>query len=468
MKTTIALLLFHLCTIYSVAQMTIQVISTPQLTPLLDDLYITGNFNNWAPADSNYRLAMIDGVAQVDIPFTSNSNIEFKFTRGSWSTVEGNASGSYIENRILPYQNGETIAVTIEGWEDIPGNHTVSPHVRILDSDFYIPQLQRNRRIWVTLPTDYAEGTQHYPVVYMHDGQNLFDVATSFAGEWRVDETMNLPSMAGCKQAIFIGIDNGGMLRLNELSPWYNSEYDGGGEGDAYIDFIVETLKPFIDGYFRTLPQQEHTTITGSSLGGLISMYAIAQYPEIFGKAGIFSPAFWFNPEIMNFVETHPLPESAKIYFVCGTNESASMVGNMQQMRNLLLNQNIAEDHIGYLEVNGGQHNENFWANQFPAAHHFLAACTTTAIHEANPSQSLVVYPNPAEDSITISLPNRTITHLSIFDSQGRIVLQPSIPSAHSFSIQSLPPGHYILKIEYVTENNQRIISSHAFIKKQH
>ena len=169
--------------------------------------------------------------------------------------------------------------------------HTVVGNLKVLDS-LYSPQLDNQRDIFVYLPPSYASSDRHFPVLYMHDGQNLFDAETSFAGEWQVDESMELLSEEGI-EAIVVGIPNAGNDRLDEYSPFAMSNL-GGGKGDSYLEFIVQTLKPLIDVDFRTLPDRENTSILGSSMGGLISLYAFFRYPNIFGAAGAMSPAFWF------------------------------------------------------------------------------------------------------------------------------------------------------------------------------
>ena len=125
----------------------------------------------------------------------------------------------------------------------------------------------------------------------MHDGQNLFDEATSYNGEWQVDETMEALSQAGYP-AIVVGIPNLGARRIEEYNPFPDPQH--GGQGQAYVAFIVETLKPLIDQQFRTLPDRLHTGIMGSSMGGLISLYAFFQHREVFGFAGVMSPSLWF------------------------------------------------------------------------------------------------------------------------------------------------------------------------------
>ena len=138
----------------------------------------------------------------------------------------------------------------------------------------------------------------------MHDGQNLFDSSMSYSGEWSVDETLNKLYSEKNLKLIVVGIDNGESKRLDEYSPWKNKKY-GGGEGEAYTKFIVETLKPYIDDNYKTLKDKNNTAIIGSSMGGLVSHYAGLKYPKVFGKIGVFSPAFWFAPEVTEFSKTH-------------------------------------------------------------------------------------------------------------------------------------------------------------------
>jgi alpha-glucosidase len=155
----------------------------------------------------------------------------------------------------------QTLNLTILSWEDVGGtNSTAAANVSILNTQFWMPELNRSRRIWLYLPPDYATSTKHYPVIYMKDGQNLFDAVTSFSGEWQVDETLNTLFANGDYGAIVVGIDNGGAERLNEYSPWNNPQY-GGGQGALYMDFVAETLKPFIDANYRTLPQGATTAL---------------------------------------------------------------------------------------------------------------------------------------------------------------------------------------------------------------
>ena len=244
---------------------------------------------------------------------------------GAWTNVETTLNGTDISNRTFVFSNGMTLNDTVENWKDMLGSHTAVGNTKILDLDFSIPQLGRQRRIWVYLPVDYYTTNNHYPVLYMQDGQNLFDVVyTAFGVEWGVDESMDYLSSVFNPEAIVVGIDNG-PERIDEYSPWVNTSY-GGGQGDEYVSFICNTLKPFIDSYFRTLPDRENTGIMGSSLGGLISFYGAIKHQDVFSKAGVFSPSFWFSDSVYTFIKSQGHLQNMRIYFVAGTQEDSSMV----------------------------------------------------------------------------------------------------------------------------------------------
>ncbi|WP_458629342.1 alpha/beta hydrolase [Winogradskyella sp. PC D3.3] len=145
-----------------------------------------------------------------------------------------------------------------------------------------------------------------------------------------------------------------------------------GGQGDAYLSFIKNTLKPHIDVAYRTLADAKHTTIFGSSLGGLLSFYAVLKYPETFGKAGVFSPSFWINPEIFDFAEAIDIPETSKFYFLVGTDEGETMLPKLEQMLNLLKTKGLKDSQIKSYTIEGGQHNEKFWSAHFGNAYQWL------------------------------------------------------------------------------------------------
>ncbi|QDA31540.1 phosphonate ABC transporter ATP-binding protein [Thermococcus indicus] len=349
------------------------IVSVPNYTPENDSIYIAGDFNGWNPGDENYRLRKRDdGRWEITLEFREGTGIEFKFTRGSWETVEKGRNGEEISNRHFTFKENGIYEFTVYHWRDYVeevgvGTHTIVGNVTTFK--MFMPQLNRTRRIWVYLPPDYGKSDRRYPVLYMHDGQNLFDQATSFAGEWNVDETLEKLFRERNFSVIVVGIDNGGERRIDEYSPWRNEAYEGGGEGDAYVRFIVETLKPYIDSHYRTLPNE--TGIMGSSLGGLISIYAGFAYPETFRYVGAMSSAFWFNPEIYDFVRNAPEgPE--KIYIDWGTLEGSDpseMVETNRRMVEVLREKGYIEDeNLLVIEDKGAGHNEYYWSRRFPDA----------------------------------------------------------------------------------------------------
>lgn len=250
---------------------------------------------------------------------------------------------------------------------------TAQPNVHVLPEPFAIPGLDRERTVRIYLPPGYEASRQRYPVLYMHDGQNLFDEATSFAGEWGVDETLN--ALAGSRglRVIVVGIDHGGAERMHELNPWDNPEF-GKGEGEPYMAFVVKVLKPWVDRHYRTRPDRRHTAIMGSSMGGLISTYAISRYPEVFGSAGIFSPAYWLAPQVFTDTGAHPPPAAARLYFYAGGSESENMVPDMKRMVELLRRAGLPARNLAVEVDPVGRHNEAAWRARFPRAVAWLFA----------------------------------------------------------------------------------------------
>ncbi len=240
--------------------------------------------------------------------------------------------------------------------------HSASANVSILDPAFPMPQLNRTRRIWLYLPPSYATTTRQYPVLYMHDGQNLFDAQTSYAGEWGVDEILD-EMRADC---IVVGIDNGGLLRMQEYNV-HDNDQQGKGEGKPYLEFIVRTLKPFIDKHYRTLPTRKNTFMAGSSMGGLISYFAGLYYPKVFGGVGVLSPSFWIVPgaekELIQFAKRIKY-SGQRYFFYAGGSESPVMVSGMQRFANLM--QQLTKAEVVQRVEQDGQHNEQSWGRVFP------------------------------------------------------------------------------------------------------
>ncbi len=369
------LLLFAVLTVHQLGfaqyKLTIRINSLPP-NPATDVVYVAGNFNNWNPKDELCKFKKDSlGKFIISFPNVPANDYEYKFTRGGWETVETTSDGRNIANRVLKLMSDTVLNIDIGGWSEGKPKviaHTMNSNVQVLDTAFHIPQLNRNRRIWIYLPKNYSTSKASYPVLYMHDGQNLFDNATSFAGEWGVDEAID----SAKKQCIVVGIDNGGPVRMNEYNP-YDHEKFGAGQGALYVDFLAKTLKPYIDKHYRTKKDAANTIIAGSSMGGLISMYAVMKYPKVFGKAGVFSPAFWSAPALKTDLDkmvkssTH---KNVRIYFYAGEQEGNQMVVDMLYIFEAMRKKTAAKMKV---KINAeGRHNEPTWRNEFPAFYNWI------------------------------------------------------------------------------------------------
>ncbi len=334
-------------------------------------LYIAGDFNQWNPKDERFRLQF-----QKEGFFTATfdslpKTIQYKYTQGSWNIVERNPQGGEIANRKHNTHLAAETEDVIARWQPAERPSTASRNVQILDTAFTIQPLQRTRRIWVYIPSQYYTDSLYHPVIYMHDGQNLFDSQTSYAGEWGIDEVLDSYAPSQKALPIVVGIDNGGKHRLDEYSPFINLRH-GGGEGNQYLTFLVEHLKPHIDTTFRTLTQSANTAIGGSSMGGLISLYAAAKYPNIFGKAFVFSPSLWFSKEIFTVAQQadwHPKP---KLYFLVGEQEGGDMVNDLYKMKELLQAKGFDQNHLFSSTIPNAEHNEVLWRAHWRNAYDWL------------------------------------------------------------------------------------------------
>jgi predicted alpha/beta superfamily hydrolase len=264
--------------------------------------------------------------------------------------------------------------------------HTVTGTLKVLEQ-VWSPHLGNARDILVYLPPSYyIEQERHYPVIYTHDGQNLFDHMTCVSVEWGMDEAIEELSLEGI-EAIVVGICNAGADRMDEYSPVFDHEEQGGGKGEPYLSAIVETLKPLIDADFRTLPDRDHTGIMGSSMGGLISLYAFFRYPDVFGLVGALSPSLWFGDSVIyHIVEAAP-PIPGRIYLDAGTFEKAQDEPDemieagapgyycrlVRDMRDLLIQKGYEDgEDLLYLEEPGAGHDEGAWQRRLPIALRFL------------------------------------------------------------------------------------------------
>jgi len=234
------------------------------------------------------------------------------------------------------------------------------------------PQLRNYRDLVVALPPGYEDDDRRYPVVYMQDGQNLFDPATSFAGDWGLPATLPPIASAGTP-AIVVAVPNMGRRRRYEYSPFRDIIHGGGG-GDRYLAFIAETVKPLVDASFRTAPGRSHTVLAGSSLGGLISLYGLYRYADIFGAAGVQSPALWFaDGAMLRYAEEMAPLALGRVHLDIGLLEDQEAVMDTRALRKILLAAGHAEGRdLSYVEDPEGDHDEAAWGRRFGVALPFL------------------------------------------------------------------------------------------------
>lgn len=339
-------------------------------------VFITGNFNGWVTRDEQYKMLKIkEGHYQYTFPVVPPSveKFEYKYVKGGWEAEELAPNGFPPANRSMETPKGKVNDV-VPRWKQHSSGYDPQfyPDIQIVSKRFNVPQLRRRRRISVLLPWDYASSGKHYPVLYLQDGQNLFEDTAPF-GTWAVDRQLAALSQRGLGGFIVVAIDHGGSERVREFSP-YDSQRWGEGLGQDYARFLAETLKPHIDGHFRTLPDRAHTGIGGSSMGGLISIYAGIMFPEVFSKFMIFSPSLWAAPKVY-FEPVRFSPYSnTRIYLYAGGKEGAGMITNMTRFKDSMETHGYdpAQLQIKLETDPHGKHTEDRWGKEFPKAAEWL------------------------------------------------------------------------------------------------
>ncbi|MEM9836324.1 MAG: alpha/beta hydrolase-fold protein, partial [Bacteroidota bacterium] len=314
------------------------------ITSTADDrpVYVAGNFNNWDARHTDYQMTEGDNpgeyLLQLDVPDRFEF-AEYKYTRGGWEGVELDAGGGNTPNHRHATDYDWTHTDQVERWagDGVRYRNEFLPKIEVISEDFEIPQLIRTRRIAALLPHDYYETDKHYPVLYLQDGQNLFDDHAPY-GSWGVDKRLAMLTEAGKGDLIIISIDHADSDRIGEFTPSFRTKL-GRGDGKKYVRFLADTLKPYIDDHFRTRPEPPFTGIGGSSLGGLISIYAGMMYPEVYDKLMIFSPSLWVTPNIPFHLVELTNEFNGRIYLYGGQAESQTMVPNLERFQDQLSQQ---------------------------------------------------------------------------------------------------------------------------------
>lgn len=347
-------------------------------TTEIDDrpVYITGNFNKWNPKDPDFKMEEIDKqhyyikIDSVLLP----ENIEYKYTKGGWENGELDDNGKVSANRRIKRSKlavKDEVTLWRLNWG--PFKKEYFPIVELVDDEFYIPQLDKTRKIWALLPFDYYKTKKKYPVLYLQDAQNLFNEGTAF-GNWEIDKKLSILAEYGRGDIIVIAVEHGGDDRIREYV-FKNPKLSEEAEGKKYIRFITDTLKPYIDQKYRTLRDRENTGIGGSSLGALISIYGGLLYPEVYSKLLLFSPSLWVEPNNNYPLVSFQHQFRTRVYLYGGKKEGPEMVTRVrafEKSMELWERQKLFDFKVRTVINEDGEHQEFFWSQEFPQAIEWL------------------------------------------------------------------------------------------------
>jgi predicted alpha/beta superfamily hydrolase len=334
-------------------------------------LFIVGNdeeLGGWNPGAVALEK-QDDGSWAGTCTFPAGSQLEYKITRGSWETEAVGADGSVPGNAVLNVQSNETVTIVVANWRDVLHKDIVRKvEGQITGVVKYHRQMEgegiKPRDLIVWLPLSYEKSPEkRYPVLYVHDGQNVFDPATSFFGaDWQIDETADRLIREGKLQEILVV----GIYNTVDRQP----EYTDTPKGRAYMRFVVEKLKPFIDKEYRTLPDRDHTAVMGSSMGGLISFLLVWNYPQVFSQAACLSPAFVdedINVNAVPVVEDYQgISKKIRIYMDNGGVglDSHLQPGCEAMLRALQANGFKMGENLEWYRDPEAEHNERAWSKR--------------------------------------------------------------------------------------------------------
>lgn len=357
-------ILILLLNIQSFAQINVKIIVISNNVSESEKIFITGNkpeLGNWNPGIISMEKEN-DSTWSKEFYFSKGAGIELKITKGTWNNEALNDDGGIPGNTNLTVFRDTIIYFNINNWADfrkqISGQITgdIRYHKNFMGKDI----LTRDIIVW--LPPGYNSLTnKYYPVLYMQDGQNIFDPLTSSFGiDWQIDETSDsLIKTKSIDEIIIVGIYN---------TSRRVSEYKNNDTGYRYINFIINMLKPFIDSTYRTLPDKNNTAIGGSSLGGLISFIAAWEHPDIFSKAACLSPAFKISD--IDFVKTVKdytgLKKPIKFYIDNGDiGLEKRLQPGVDEMLSVLRDKGYVDGKdIYYFQDFNADHNEATWAKR--------------------------------------------------------------------------------------------------------
>ena len=407
--------------------------------------YIAGQMNGWKQQQMN-KVTETSYALTIDDALVSH---QYKYCSGpDWIYEELNSSGNAIANR-----NYATTDVVIR-WRAVfdPANTSYT----YLSNNFQFTPLSGTRRIWVYLPPDYQSNpAKRYPVLYMHDGQNVFE--NGGFGSWKVQDALNQLHAAGKPVGIVVAINNSSD-RLAEYAPFANAKYAANPKGDQYIDAVIRNIIPYINANYRTLPDRENTGIAGSSLGGLISFYAGLKKDSVFGRIGAISPSFWYNRnDLSTYLQNKTLNfvSKTKIYFICGDSEGdPDMVPDMQVFHQNTMKKGFTQQQVNYEVVAGGKHSESSWATQISRVYEFLFPLNNNATNVPDLNENESCYQvSSSNNQLKISQKSfkSNENQLNLYTITGKLIFSEKF--SNELVLNNIQDGLYFCVIEDQNQN---------------
>lgn len=352
-----------------------------------DSIYIVGSFNDWALGEADtYQLKMEKGYLSTQVPINEDY-VFFTFLKNKdWKSMPANEMGkSECIYRYHSKGKSDRVKIHIPLWKgDKPSavaDHTLTGNIQHYES-FDMPQLSRTGNISIYLPKSYQKNPDKtYPVLYMLDGQNIFDAYSAYNDEWGIDERLEA-AKGQSGEMIVVSVPNSEQRQI-EYNPWNFKEASGNeikGKGELTINFITNTLKPFVDKTYRTKPSPAATGLAGSSLGGLMAIYTALEHGDTFGYVAAFSPALAIenmagNNVLFEAIKQKTYSSNTKIYFDIGRMEFGNYE-RIEQLNSLLLRQGFKPENIKMMKDDTGRHCEVDWSRRFPDALAWLTSAS--------------------------------------------------------------------------------------------
>lgn len=362
---TFLIIFFGIISIFAFGQKTVTLVLNfdESKLPENETFFMASEINKWSPNNADFEFRKKEGKYVLQFKYDGEYFLQYKITRGSWENVESNEEGFGIENRLAEIKKDTTIVVKINGWKDkIIRKHTINDNKRLVSDTINSKILNAKKSIWVYLPKNYFETKKSHPVIYMQDGETLFDrFYTEDGQEWQVDETSDLLN----SNFIVVGISSS-ENRLAEYSP-YPLDLFKDVKGKDYLDFLKKELIPYINQKYNTKKGSKNTTIAGSSLGALISLYGVLEHHDTFGNAGIFSIAQGWNAPKNEFlfeqIQKFAKSGKRKIFVYYGEKETETLPNFSNDIANNFLK--FKNNKVKIRNNKNGMHQAKYWQEQF-------------------------------------------------------------------------------------------------------